>query len=59
MPSSPEQAVQVQQIYECSISTARKVNNICTASLLDAFAQRKVLVDDHMVKIVWDNEFAV
>jgi general secretion pathway protein A len=49
----------VRQIHEYSGGIARKVNNICAACLLDAFAQRKMLVDDYMVKIVWDNEFNV
>jgi type II secretory pathway predicted ATPase ExeA len=49
----------VRLIHECSAGIARKVNNLCSACLLDAFAQRKLLVDDHMVKIVWENEFAM
>lgn len=38
---------------------ARKINTVCSACLLDAFAQRKKLVDDQMVNIVLENEFAV
>jgi type II secretory pathway predicted ATPase ExeA len=49
----------VHRIHEYSGGIARKVNNVCTACLLDAFAQRKVLIDDYIVKVVWENEFAV
>lgn len=49
----------IRLIHECSGGIARKVNNLCAACLLDAFAQRKLLVDDQMVKVVWENEFAL
>ena len=52
-----EDAVYV--IHEFSGGIARKVNNVCTACLLDAYAQRKNLIDDRMVKVVLENEFAV
>ncbi|MFA7014004.1 MAG: AAA family ATPase [Desulfobacterales bacterium] len=52
-----ENAVEV--IHEYSGGIARKINNVCTACLLDAFARRKSLVDDHMVRVVLENEFMV
>lgn len=48
----------VELIHEYSGGVARKVNNVCTACLLNAFAQRKQLVDDRMVRTILDNEFA-
>lgn len=55
-PLFTEDAVEI--IHEHSGGVARKVNNVCTACLLDAFAQRKSLVDDRMVRVILDNEFA-
>ena len=52
-----EDAMEV--IHEFCGGIARKVNNVCTACLLDAYAQRKNLIDDRMVKVVLENEFAV
>lgn len=46
-------------IHDFSGGIARKVNNVCTSCLLDAFAQRKNLIDDRMVKVVLENEFAI
>jgi len=51
-----EDAIEV--IHEHCGGIARKVNNVCVACLLDAFAQRKTLIDDRMVKVVLENEFA-
>jgi len=51
-----EDAIEV--IHEYCGGIARKVNNVCVACLLDAFAQRKTLIDDRMVKVVLENEFA-
>ncbi|RKL63577.1 AAA family ATPase, partial [Thermoanaerobacteraceae bacterium SP2] len=34
-------------------------NNVCLACLLSASASQKRLIDDHMVRIVIENEFAV
>jgi type II secretory pathway predicted ATPase ExeA len=48
----------VETIHEFTGGIARKINNICTACLLDAYAQRKTLIDDRMVKVVLENEFA-
>jgi general secretion pathway protein A len=55
-PLFTEDAIEV--IHEYCGGIARKINNVCTACLLDAFAQRKTLIDDRMVKIVLENEFA-
>ena len=49
----------LEAIHEFCGGIARKVNNVCSACLLDAFAQRKNLIDDRMVKVVLENEFAV
>jgi hypothetical protein len=46
-------------IYEYSGGIARKINNVCLACLLSASASQKRLIDDHMVRIVIENEFAV
>ena len=51
-----EDAIEV--IHEFCGGIARKVNNVCTACLLDAYAARKTLIDDRMVKVVLENEFA-
>jgi len=56
-PLFTEDAVEV--IHEFTGGIARKINNVCTACLLDACAQRKNLIDDRMVKVVLENEFAV
>lgn len=52
-----EDAVEV--IHEYCGGIARKINNVCTACLLDAFARRKTLVDDRMVRVVLENEFTI
>jgi general secretion pathway protein A len=44
-------------IHEYSGGIARKINNLCTSCLLHAFAKSKSLVDDHMVRVVLENEF--
>lgn len=49
----------METIHEFTGGIARKVNNVCTACLLDAYGQRKNLIDDRMVKVVLENEFAV
>jgi len=54
-PLFTEDAIDV--IHEFCSGIARKVNNVCTACLLDAFARRKNLIDDRMVRVVLENEF--
>lgn len=49
----------IDVIYEYSGGIARKVNNVCQASLLHAALGQKRLIDDHMIKVVIENEFAV
>lgn len=44
-------------IHEYSGGIARKINNLSTSCLLHAFAKSKSLIDDHMVRIVLENEF--
>lgn len=43
-------------IYEFTRGIPRKINNVCTTCLLMAYARHKHLIDDHLVKIVLDNE---
>jgi hypothetical protein len=40
------------------VEIARKVNSVYTACLSDAYAARITLIDDRMVKVVLENEFA-
>ena len=49
----------MEVIHEFCGGIARKVNNVCTACLLDAYAKRENLIDGRMVKVVLENEFAV
>jgi len=46
-------------VYEYAGGIARKVNNVCLACLMAAAVEQKRLIDDHMVKVVIENEFAV
>ena len=46
-----EDAIEVMHEYCGGI--ARTINNVCTGCLLHSFAQRKTLIDDRMVKIVF------
>ncbi|MCL4513996.1 MAG: AAA family ATPase [Firmicutes bacterium] len=48
----------IEVIHDFTGGIARKVNKVCTACLLDACTQRKILIDDRMVRVVLDNEFA-
>lgn len=47
----------IHLIHEYSGGIARKINNLSTSSLMHAFAKAKSLIDDHMVRIVVENEF--
>lgn len=44
-------------IYDFAAGVARKVNNLCLACLLSAASQNKRLIDDHLIKVVIENEF--
>lgn len=44
-------------VYDFSGGIARKINNVCLACLLAAASENKRLVDDHLVKVVIENEF--
>jgi len=48
----------IEVIHDFTGGVGRKVNNVCLACLLDACTQRKILIDDRMVRVVLDNEFA-
>lgn len=43
-------------IYEYSGRIARKINNVCTVCLMHAATSKKKIIDDHMVKMVIENE---
>jgi len=48
----------VNEIYEYAHGVARKINKVCTASLMHA-AQRQVkLIDDHMIRLIIEEEFS-
>jgi general secretion pathway protein A len=49
----------VEVIYDYTQGIARKINNLCLACLMAAFAGRKRFVDDHMVRVIIEQEFAV
>ena len=48
----------LEAIHDFTQGIARKTNNICTSCLLQAFAGRKNLVDDHLVNVILENEFS-
>lgn len=50
-----EKAVNV--IYEYSHGVARKINKLCTASLMHAAQRQTKLIDDHMVRTIVEEEF--
>lgn len=48
----------LEAIHDFTQGIARKTNNVCTSCLLHAFAGKKNLVDDHLVKVILENEFS-
>lgn len=44
-------------VHEYSGGVARKINNLCIASLMHASGAKKRLIDDHMVRTVIESEF--
>jgi len=54
-PIFTEAALEV--ICEYTGGVARKINNICTSSIMHAASIKKRLIDDHMVRNVIENEF--
>lgn len=46
----------INLIFEYSGGIARIVNNVCLACLLDAALRKASIIDDHMVKVVLENE---
>jgi len=48
----------VDVIHEFTQGIPRKINNVCCASLLSGFGERKSLIDDYMVRNVLESEFA-
>lgn len=48
----------VNEVYQYSCGVARKINKVCTASLMHA-AQRQIkLIDDHTVRLIVEEEFS-
>lgn len=47
----------ISKIYEFSNGVARKINKLSTACLLHAAQQQKKIIDDHMVRIIIEEEF--
>ncbi|MGI6673796.1 MAG: ExeA family protein [Limnochordia bacterium] len=57
--STLSQDATIEVIYDDTQGIPRKINNLCLACLMAAFAERKRFVDDHMVRVAIDQEFAV
>lgn len=45
-------------IFEFTQGIPRKINNVCCTCLLTAYSKQQNLIDDHLVKVVLENEFA-
>ena len=48
----------IEIIHDYTQGIPRKINNVCLASLLAGFAERKRLIDDYTVRVVIEQEFA-
>jgi len=48
----------IDVIHEFTQGISRKINNLCCASLLSGFGERKSLIDDYLVRQVIGSEFA-
>lgn len=48
----------IDVIHEFTQGIPRKINNLCCASLLSGFGERKSLIDDYLVRQVIESEFA-
>ena len=48
----------IDVIHEFTQGIPRKINNLCCASLLSGFGERKSLIDDYLVRLVIESEFA-
>ena len=46
------------RIHDYTQGIPRKINNVCLASLLAGFAERKRLIDDYADRVVIEQEFA-
>ena len=49
----------IEIIHDCTRGIPRKINNVCLVSLLAGFAERRRLIDDHTVRVVIEQEFAI
>jgi general secretion pathway protein A len=47
----------INAIYEFSHGVARKINKLCTACLIHAAQLQKKIVDDHMIRLIIEEEF--
>jgi type II secretory pathway predicted ATPase ExeA len=48
----------IDVVHQFTQGVPRKINNVCCASLLSGFAERKSLIDDYLVRQVLEIEFA-
>jgi len=48
----------IKEIHEYSHGTARKINRVCTACLLHGAQIQKKIIDDHMVRLIVEEEFS-
>lgn len=47
----------LQLIHQFTQGIARKINNVCTSCLLDAFTRSESIIDDHLVRRVIEAEY--
>ena len=47
----------VNEVYKYSHGVVRKINKLCTACLLHAAQIQKKIIDDHMVRLIIEEEF--
>ena len=48
----------IDVVHQFTQGVPRKINNVCCASLLSGFAERKSLIDDYLVRQVLEIAFA-
>lgn len=52
-----DDALDIIYDFSARVAKAKKVNNLCLACLLSTASLNKRLIDDHLVKVVIENEF--
>jgi type II secretory pathway predicted ATPase ExeA len=48
----------IDDIFKFTGGTMRFINKVCTASLMYGAQNHKTVIDDHMVKLIINNEFS-